>query len=92
METRPKEGFCEASTAPPHLRVQLSKALSALFGNRMRSESSTGAGREIYCLFGLFFLFVVVMVSGLVLVLKGNSDPEIPFNMMNNKLRILSLS
>lgn len=60
----------------------------------MKSESSTRAGREIYCLFGLFFffLFVVVMVSGLVLVFKGNSDPEIPFNMMNNKLRILSLS
>lgn len=58
----------------------------------MKSERSTRAGREIYCLFGLFFLFVVVMVSGLVLVFKGNSDPEIPFNMMNNKLRILSLS
>lgn len=58
----------------------------------MKSESSTrGRKRDLLPLWPFFFLFVV-MVSGLVLVFKGNSDPEIPFNMMNNKLRILSLS
>lgn len=71
--------------ASPLLRVRLSKCLCFLFGNGVKSESYTWAVRDLLPLWGLFVVFLV-----LVLVFRGNSAPEMPFNMMNSKLRILS--
>lgn len=74
--------------ASPLLRVRLSKCLCFLFGNGVKSESCTRAVRDSLPLWGLFVCCFLV----LVLVFRGSSAPEMPFNIMNSKLRILSLS